>query len=215
MTSFDSLDGLSASVNVKEPSKGLFHLIKSLGYVDPINSGIVQVFQSSYCCGRKTASCLIYWNDSVGWASNSAIGENFELFFPNLYIELTGYSFRSVDYDDNIPRNWQVTCSDGTMLHDVVNNKTLCNGVTGLGYTCGFIDEKAFYTTRVIKCKRLKFAISGVESSNSYHFVLSGIELFGSLSSSLCNKNNQKCTHKCNHESIVNAFIVFLLVANR
>ena len=81
----DELDGLSVGVNVKSPGKGLFSLIRSLGY-DPIANNIVQVSQSSTYFDRKDASCLISWSDSTGWASNGEFGGYFELYFPSFYM---------------------------------------------------------------------------------------------------------------------------------
>jgi hypothetical protein len=179
--SYDVLNGLTVNVNVKDQGKGLFSVMKHLGFDDPIGSDIVRVTHTSLYNGRKDASCLIYWNDSVGWSSQSSVGEYFELSFPLLYVELRGYSFRSVDYDPDVPRNWNVECADGRVIHSVKNNNTLCNGVQG-NTKCGFTDEKAFYTTRRLKCNKIRFVSAGPDSSSdSCYLVLSGIELFGSL----------------------------------
>ena len=194
MKNLEPLENLFAGVNVYEPGHGLFYVIRNLDF-DPLNDNIVKINQSSKAFDRNDASYLINWNDTTGWASNGELGGYFELEFPSFFIEMTGYSFRSVNYDDNVPRTWSVKCVDnGRMIHDVPFNDTLCNGIKGYLNNCNINDEKAFYTTKSFPCQKFRFILTGKESSDTYYFVLSGIELFGRI---LFRKKYQRtCSHK-------------------
>ena len=103
-----------------------------------------------------------------------------------------------------------MSCSDGRVLHNVVNNISLCNGITEKGKICGTYDEKAFYTTKSYKCKKLKFESTGVESTGGYYLVLAGVELFGSLSRKIYSKISCKTKHGISMHYLTVALLLFI-----
>ena len=160
---------------------------------DIIQSQTVIVNQSSQFPFTNTggdevhsAECLVYDVNRTGWASVSEPNQYFEFYFPKHYIELSSYAFKATANDDDIPRNWLITCINNNeivKLDEKQNNKELCNGMTGNGksYFCGFYDIKVFETNNQKLCQRIRFQQTGENSSNQEFFVLSGVELFGKL----------------------------------
>ena len=107
-------------------------------------------------------------------------------------------------YDDNIPRNWDVFCMniDNRLIHRVININSLCDGKSGPDVICVIPDKKAYYVDNIFKCSRIRFTNTGFDSSGQCFFVLSGIEIFGAISSIFY--------HECNEAIIIhNRFCIF------
>ena len=129
-------------------------------------------------------------NDTKVWYSSLGnLNEYFEFAILNYELYITGYGLMGYYNDDNIPRNWKIICSEGSeekiISHEVDNNK-LCNGINGLYNKCGTSDKKAFEAQNPMKCNRIKYQISGFDSSHGYFIVLSGFELFGYITYNIC-----------------------------
>ena len=86
------------------------------------------------------------------------------------------------------------------------SNEELCPGKNGLGVICGTTDKKAFYMQHPMKCSKIRF-YGYKDSSGYYYIVMSGFELFGTLSI-----GNGECTCKRKHFQSISIFMMAILV---
>ena len=134
----------------------------------------------------KSAKNLVYRKNETVWASNGKVNEYFEIYFPYHAVELSNYTFMASANDDDIPRTWSVLCLDNDKeveLAQEIDNQKLCNGIHGVGlsYHCKIYDKQIFGTANQKICRRIRFKLTGKNSSDKFHFVLSGVEVFGKL----------------------------------
>ena len=172
------------------PLDGIFEFM--LKKEDVIKTKAVIVYQSSSYPSNdlgdelKHAENLIYRKNESVWASINQLNEYFEIYFPRHIIELSNYTFMATARDDDIPRSWAVSCVEEEKeitLAEEFENPILCDGITGIGldFQCKKYDKQIFSITNQKMCKRIRFKITGPNSSGYLYFVLSGIELFGKL----------------------------------
>ena len=188
---------LSASPNILQPLNGIFEKLFSMS--DIIENQNVIVTESSIFDvpgdHRLPASTLLYREEKTAWASNNVENSYFQITFPFYQIELTNYTFMTTSEDDEIPRNWAVYCMDNnqksvlakekdnqkSVLTEEKDNRVLCDGKSGEFNYCNEYDKEIFPVQTIKRCKILRFEQTGKNSCDRYYFVLSGIELFGSL----------------------------------
>ena len=174
---------LKVELNENDPIKGIFDNLLSIS--DIIVNKIVIINESTfYGYGRKHADCLVYRKKEIGWASDDYPNQYFDIYFTTYSIKMTNYSFLSTKGDDEVPRNWKVMCLDHgleSLIVEESNNDRLCDGISGLNNFCPKYDVKAYGVSNRINCRHLRFQQTGINSSGRNFFVLSGVELFGSL----------------------------------
>ena len=177
---------LSAHPNRSQPLNGIFEKLFSISNIIE-NQNVIVTESSIYDVPddhRLPASSLLYREERTAWASENKENSYFQIFFPFHQIELTNYTFMTTSEDDEIPRNWAVYCMDNnqkTVLAEETNNQILCDGKSGLDVHCKEYDKEIFPVKTIKRCKTLRFQQTGLNSSFRNYFVLSGIELFGSL----------------------------------
>ena len=194
------------------PLDGIFHHM--LKKSDIIQTKEVIVTQSSIFNGVndvgdhiKDAYNLVYCRNETGRVSSNQSNSYFDIFFPRYLIELTNYTFMATKNDNEIPRSWSVFCLENEemiTLDEEINSSRLCGGKLGNDKEsfCGSYDKQIFQTTHNKLCQKIRFQLTGLNSSNKYFFVLSGIELFGKLF--------QIVSHSCFNQHNIKYMISFL-----
>lgn len=188
-------------VNKEDPMNGIFRYL--------LNNNLTSLIAA----GQKnlhllTAFDLIYKNPENKFATTGTSSEYIEFNITGLNVYLKGYGIMSYYNDDNIPRNWKITCTDNDeveMTNEVSNNE-LCEGKNGYLVKCEITDKKAFFLQHPMKCNRIRY-YGYKDSSNENFIVMSGFELFGAIS---LEKSFNMCT--CRNRARNHNFIFFTLL---
>ena len=161
-----------------DPMNGIFSYLRKNDLLHLVYSYEHSIFQ-----GNSKAISLIENNTKTWYTSTGNPNEYFELGIMNYEVFVNGYGIMANANDDNVQRNWIVSCtdtSDERIIAQEINNNELCPGKVGLE-KCGFSDTKSFKANNPMKCNRIKYMNSGFDSNNEYFISLSGFEIFGEL----------------------------------
>ena len=190
-------------IDTNDPMNGIFSYLRKNNLLH-----LVYSYENSIFPGNSKAIALIENNTKTWYTSTGNINEYFELGILNYEVFVNGYGMMANANDDNVQRNWIVSCTDTSVERVIaheINNNVLCPGATGLTH-CGFPDKKAFNVTNPMKCNRIKYMNSGLDSNNEHFISLSGFEIFGEIYIPIV----ITCTHKNTHYPILVIFIFLL-----
>lgn len=191
-------------VNEEDPMNGVIEYLKKANKLSKII-----VSQSSV--NKNMAIGLLNHDTSFQFASLPGFGQYIEIGFSNAKLYITGYGIMAYYNDDNIPRNWNISCikeKGESIISQETNNQKLCPGKSGTA-RCGESDKKAFHAQNPQICSKIRYS-TGADSNNEFYIVMSGFELFGLLITNECTRKNRINSYQL--RSAIFIYVLFVTV---
>ena len=194
-------------INWEDPMNGIFAFFREKGEL----GRNVMTYSSSLRYDSSPVDDLFQNNPNNFFVSNGKLYDSFEFSIVNYDLYISGYGMMGYYNDDNAQRNWNLSCikSYGVVtISEEINNPEMCDNISDESQKCGKSDKKAFQSQNPMKCNRIRYTITGLDSSQyQTYIVLSGFEIFGYLS----HPSNQTL-NLCHSFTINKLFLIIIIL---
>lgn len=173
----------SATYDYAHPMSGIFHEMRKQNF--PIKN-LLTFINSTRFSNQEWLPVDILIDEldhNIGWATENFPNSYFEIRFLNITLDIKGYSLSVPSGDDEMIRNWKLTCFYGTKETQIdfhENDESLCPNREPFSI-CGYNAQVYFKLNNIYRCDALRLTQTGPNNSQRDFLNLLGFEVFGRL----------------------------------
>ena len=219
------VDNINAEPNGNELNGIIYYIKNTLHIADPISEGIITPSGTEAHTGNTDIeNTIVGWSKTCWYTIDTSTNPFYQVYFPKHCIKVSGYSLRGCDIVATFPRTWKVygfneenkdkesewdelgeNTSTQSQPYCYTTNYDCCNGEYKVG---------TFTTKKMNKFyKYIRFVLSEPSRSSSPRFLLSGFDIFGTLSLSKSLKSSRRTVCTCiRKRRLVSPDVIYIII---